>query len=336
MASFGKLQLLLSQHCTITLVMTGPSAQVNTLKTSLAAQQEGLEAAHAALFSATEQLQKEMTSTEADADRDASSSQAEAASQDAAGQQQPASLAAELRAAEAAIRRAVEQMQAQVLHHKAAMSEAATGTSRELQALTDVHQAHLTALGNLHTEQVQGLQQKLSQAQEAAEGLQGSLQHTAAESLRMQQAAEADQGRAADAHAAEMRLATELALQVQAALGLSQTEAASCRQQLDSRVAALQAAQQALQAQQAAAHELEERVALGGQLALKASANHASQVQYRICCYCLWSLACAADKLLLYELLQLLTASLQILSWCVCVCVCVCVGTRILSHSNRM
>ena len=140
-------------------------AQVEELQASIAAQQEGLTAAHDALFSATEQLQLEMKAAESARQQESegrsssgqhtsTSSQAAHSSRDLPRQHASGTLSASLGAAEAAVRRAAEQMQVQTLHHKDMMGQAADNAGRELQALAGIHQAHCATLDQLHAEQV--------------------------------------------------------------------------------------------------------------------------------------------------------------------------------------
>ena len=260
--------------------------QVEALQADLAAQQEGLAAAHKALFSATEQLQLETKAAEAARQREAAGTpssdhqengQAGPSFTDPAQRPTVTGLAAGLQAAEAAVRRAAEQMQAQTLHHTAMMSQAADSAGRELQALSEIYQAHCT-LGQLHAEQVQGLQLELSQSQQAAEGLQASLQQKAAEYLSLRLAADADHSREVASNAAKLQEAEVCCRQTQAELAQARAEAAQCQQQLSSSAQALQAAQQDCQAQRAAAHDLDQRLAYSAQQAVEASAAHAGQV----------------------------------------------------------
>ena len=285
------------------------NVQVEALQADLTAQQEGLAAAHKALFSATEQLQLETKAAEAARQREAvgaPSSDHQGSGQ--AGQirdpaQRPtvAGLAAGLKAAEAAVRKAAEQMQAQTLHHTAMMSQAADSAGRELQALSEVHQAHCTTLGQLQAEQVQGLQLELSQSQQAAEGLQASLQQQAAEYLSLRLAADADHSRAVASHAAKLQEAEDRCGQAQAELAQARAEAAHCQQQLSTSALALQAAQQDCRAQRAAAHDLDQRLTHSAQQAVEASAAHAGQVLP-----CAGALSCLAA---MYGMAQLLNGA---------------------------
>ena len=278
--------------------------QVEALQDDLAAQQEGLAAAHKTLFSATEQLQLETKAADAARQREAAGTPssdhqengpAGPSFRDPVQRPTVAGLAAGLQAAEAAVRRAAEQMQAQTLHHTAMMSQAADSAGRELQALSEIHQAHCATLGQLHAEQVQGLQLELSQSQQAAEGLQASLQQKAADYLSLRLAADADHSREVASHAAKLQEAEDRCRQTQAELAQAHAEAAQCQQQLSSSAQALQAAQQDCQAQRAAAHDLDQRLAYSAQQAVEASAAHAGQVLPSVRALSVAQMTCAAS-----------------------------------------